>query len=260
MGWNWINDSRRDLLNGKDDMRPWVFPLAGRLWIYLSKDYQSKVGFDWNIWRFSCSAELRFGEHEDDLGFHIAFPPVSFWFSLNAKWAYKIVKMLDATSGKSIGFSIHSWAIWWNVWHGDFEGWSSNDPKWKHGSFHPIELLLGREVCTTRDIEARDVMVPMPEKNYPAKAKLVEYRWKRPRWFEKRMLRVQIDIPGGIPHSGKGTEAWNCGDDATFGLTTCARTIPEGVGNLVGSVLGDRVKYGGWKEWKFPRLKQPASK
>jgi hypothetical protein len=96
----------------------------------------------------------------------------------------------------------------------------------------------------------------MPEGAYQGTAKLVLYEWSRPRWFTKRMKRCEIRVPAGIPHEGKGDNSWDCGADATFGMTTgeCS-SIPQGVGLLVGSVLRDRVEYGGWgdRNWNKQR-------
>jgi hypothetical protein len=140
-------------------------------------------------------------------------------------------------------------------------GWSREVPKWRHGSFHPLDTLLGRTNCEKKVLEERQVLVPMPERAYPATAKLMEYAWKRPRWFAtKRMKRVEIEIPGGIPHAGKGENSWDCGDDATFGITTGeCRSIPEGVGILVGDCLRTRVKNGGWSDYEWKRSPEPPA-
>ncbi len=155
---------------------------------------------------------------------------------------------------RSLQLTFHDRAVWWNVWRND-DSWSSDVPYWRSGSFHPVDALFGRDVCTRITKEQRDVLVPMPEKAYPATAELVEFSWKRPGWpWARKMLRVSIEVPGGIPHSGKGENSWDCGDDATFGMTTGeCRSIPEGVGQLVGSCLRDRVRYGGWDEWSWNR-------
>ena len=155
---------------------------------------------------------------------------------------------------RTIEVRIHSGAIWWSIWRDWRDGWSRDIPKWRDGNFNVVDFLLGDSKCSRREVEERDVLVPMPEKCYAAKAKLTEYTWKRTRWFAKRMLRVQIDIEEGIPSEGKGENSWDCGTDATYGLTTGeCRSIPEGVGQLVGHVLAQRVKYGGWRDWSWSR-------
>ncbi len=161
---------------------------------------------------------------------------------------------------REIHISVHSGALWWAFWT-DPLSWSSTTPKWRQGNFNPADFVLGRRSCTNSLIEARDVLVPMPERAYSAKAELREWVWRRPRWpFAMRVKRVSIELPEGIPFPGKGENSWDCGDDATFGITTgpCS-SIAEGVGVLVGSVLKDRVRHGGWDSWTWKRA-APADK
>jgi hypothetical protein len=156
---------------------------------------------------------------------------------------------------REISLSFHNGGVWWKLWRDPMGGWSSRDPtRWRDSNFNFVDFFLGRSKCTVRTVEERDVIVPMPEKPYPAHAKLEEYTWKRPRWFSKQLLRVSIEVPNGIPHAGKGENSWDCGDDATFGITTReCRSIPEGVGVLVGACLRSRVKYGGWSDYSWSR-------
>lgn len=159
---------------------------------------------------------------------------------------------------REIAISFHNGGMWWSFWT-DPMSWSSKTPKWRHGNFNFIDFALGRDKCEHDTIEARDVLVPMPEKAYPAKAELQRWTWRRPRWFAKTIMRVSIEIDGGIPLPGKGENSWDCGDDATFSITCMAKSIPEGVGILVGSVLRDRVRYGGWSEWVWKREPEAAA-
>jgi len=125
---------------------------------------------------------------------------------------------------------------------------------WRRGSFHFDTFFLGKTTCNKEVLEEREILIPMPEKSYKAHAKLILYTWTRPRWFAKTMKRVEIDIPDGIPMEGKGTAAHNCGRDATFMMTTGrCNSIPRGVGVLVGSCLADRVRYGGWGDYRWDK-------
>ncbi len=177
-----------------------------------------------------------------------------YWAYASLGWRTPWARRGNYGEGREMSLTFHDRAVWWHVWV-NRDCWESSRPKWRDGNFHPVDALFGRENCTRRTIEERNVLVPMPEKAYPAKAQLVEFTWKRPRWpFAKTMLRVNIDIPGGIPHAGKGENSWDCGDDGTFGLTTGeCKSIPEGVGILVGSCLRTRVRYGGWDDWSWKR-------
>ncbi len=162
---------------------------------------------------------------------------------------------IKADCARDFSITFHDWAVRWCIWRDPWGGWDHTVPRWRDGSFHPIDAIFGRPICTRTTKERREVVVPMPERPYEATAELVEFSWKRPRFpWSKKMLRVSIDIPGGIPHSGKGENSWDCGDDGTFSITTGkCHSIPEGVGVLVGSCLRDRVRYGGWGEWVWKK-------
>lgn len=159
---------------------------------------------------------------------------------------------------REIGVHIHSWAISWNIWHSTME-WDSSTPKWRNGSFRILDLVFGRQIYSEKEIETRDIDIPMPEGTYAATAKLYQATWKRTRSLcTKTIKTINIVIPGGgIPHEGKAKSGHDCGGDATHGLTTSAYSIAEGVGILVGNVLEQRVKYGGWKDWNWKREDQP---
>ncbi|HXI16285.1 MAG TPA: hypothetical protein VNM48_07925, partial [Chloroflexota bacterium] len=82
---------------------------------------------------------------------------------------------------------------------------------------------------------------------------IFESTWGRRRWphwpLTRRMVRADVQVPEGVPHPGKGENAWDCGEDATYALT-CAEQTPEAaVGRLVESVLRDRRRYGG-DQWR----------
>ncbi|HEU5276809.1 MAG TPA: hypothetical protein VFU97_24345 [Xanthobacteraceae bacterium] len=154
-------------------------------------------------------------------------------------------------AGREFRISIHDWAIWWNLWT-DNNGWSSKMPWYRNGSFHPVDIFFGKARYSDETVEEREVLVPMPERTYRGTAKLQIASWKRARWpFAKRIRRVDIEMAKGeqIPHPGKGENSWDCGEDATFGLCGPARSIEDGIGNLVASVLTSRRKYGG-TDWK----------
>jgi hypothetical protein len=53
---------------------------------------------------------------------------------------------------------------------------------------------------------------------------------------------VKLDIPGGIPHNGKGENSWDCGDDGLWGCG--GDTVEEAIGHAVSSVLRSRRRYG----------------
>ncbi len=167
--------------------------------------------------------------------------------------SFPIKKFRGFDDAREISISLHSGSLFWRFWTNPMS-WTSDTPRWREGSFNFADFFLGRTKCEHRDLEARDVLIPMPERAYPASAKLQEWTWKRPRWFMRKVVRVEIEIPDGIPFPGKGESSWNCGDDATYSISTGpCRSIAEGVGILVGSVLRDRVKNGGYSDWTWKR-------
>lgn len=149
--------------------------------------------------------------------------------------------------------AFHNRAFWWNFCTPKDE-WHASTPRWRKGAFHFQDFFFGKPTCSTEVVEERDVLVPMPEKSYQATAQLVRYTWSRPRWFDKVVIRCEIKVKEGIPHEGKGENSWDCGPDATYSMTTGeCRSIAEGVGRMVGSILRDRVKYGGYKDWSWSK-------
>lgn len=117
-----------------------------------------------------------------------------------------------------------------------------------------------------------EIMVPMPEGNYPASVTLERSTWGRKRWPWGRKVQYSTDleIPGGIPHPGKGENSWDCGDDGLYSIYAPVRQGVQGLGDpqlaaidAAQSVLMSRVKYGrgfdyvpseGWPDHMVPRV------
>ncbi len=155
------------------------------------------------------------------------------------------------TNGRTMGFSIDSQCMYLELWNDPMEH-RGRDPKWWRMSTYWHDIT-GRPKYHEKTLEEREVMIPMPEKSYPATAILKLVWWSRPFLPTKFMKRVEIKIPEGIPFPGKGENSWDCGDDAAYGMTTESNSIAFGVGKLVGSVLHDRIRYGGWDNYKWDK-------
>jgi len=238
--WQNLNDRPGDKLGP---------PIHGRCWLFLSNQHGNELSFDWNLWTNFCHASLTVRQHDDDVQLAIAFPPVAFWFGIGHKEIREFLnKHIEGYEGRQIGIRVFDWSVWWDVWSNTMS-WSNKTPKWRDGSFNVLDFVLGERQYSERDIESRDVDVPMPEGNYKGTVKMREATWKRPRWFTYRLMRAHIDMEEPIPIPGKGSASYNCGDDATHGLTCPARTIPEAVGKLVGSTLGTRMKRSNTWRW-----------
>lgn len=121
--------------------------------------------------------------------------------------------------------------------------WRSSDPWYRKAIVLRVtEWLLGRWNCTHTKGDPSEVYVPMPEGSYRAIATPEEFVWRRRFGITKRRSRVWLDIPGGIPHSGKGENSWDCGDDGLFGIG--GNSVEEAIANAVKSSLKSRRKYG----------------
>jgi hypothetical protein len=235
----------------------------GRCWWYLdgnaNKSAEKVVRFSWAMWSnlntIGIKLDLATWDDVFSIGFH--FWKVHFWFGFEywklQQWLSKKIKRSNQAygNGRVIGLECYSGHIWINLWQDPMES-RSVDPWWWHFSFDVMKVF-GKVNYSEQTIEERQITIPMPEKAYNATARLFVSVWKRPLGFERRLKRIEIKIPDGIPFEGKGENSWDLGQDATFGITCPANSIPEGVGHLVGSVLKDRVKNGGWNDWVWTK-------
>lgn len=244
--WQNLNERRRGA-NGSESYGP---PWHGRAWLHWGRS-NNCAEVEWNLGSFAFGLSLR----HDDEGLHwsVQVPFLSLFFALEGKpfWRHY------SREARELSVSVFDWAIWWKTWK-DPHSWRSGTPKWRDGSFHIDDFVLGKMRYSSRPLEYRWVEVPMPERTYYGCARLEEATWKRPRWLAQRLVRCEIEmLPGeGVPFPGKGENSWDCGEDACHGQTAPARSISEAVGDLVGSVLRSRVRHGG-HDWR-PAMKQAA--
>jgi hypothetical protein len=148
------------------------------------------------------------------------------------------------TNGRTIGIKFYEEYLWIDLWNDPSES-HRVDPWWWHISINLRDLFFGRAKYQDNPLETCDVIVPMPEGGYRGKAVLSESTWSRPRWFTKRVIRVNIEMTEPIPFPGKGENGYDCGQDACHSICTPAETILEGVLSLTESVMRNRQRYGG---------------
>jgi len=119
------------------------------------------------------------------------------------------------------------------IWRG--ESWSFDDHHdwpWYTNGVHLRadlrELLFGRLLYHEQETDAVSVKVVLPEGSYAAKVVLARVAWRRERspFALRWQWRAKIEVDGGVPVPGKGTEAWNVEEDAIFGTTF---PVQEGV-------------------------------
>jgi len=162
------------------------------------------------------------------------------WFQIYLSFS---MRLQHISGSRQVCIAFHDRGVWWSFWLDPMGGWSSSTPRWRQGCFHPIDFLLGREKCEVEKVAQGEVIIPMPEGCYLARCTKEIRIWKRPRWPKvRRNVSYDLHIPGGIPHAGKGTESYNCGDDGLCGISGSTRE--QAVGNAVASVLRDRRRYG----------------
>lgn len=234
---------------------------AGRAWLYLRQDdagQNSKFGVEWVLGRvrfgLRLTVDAQYGD--DDFVISLSLPLVSLYLSAeNVLPAALIARKPE--DPHAIGFSIHDGGLWWDCWQNDVE-WRSGTPKWRHGHFDPMDFMFGRMDHHRHSILTASGLISMPEKDYPCTVELFESVWHRrrfPYWpLTRRMRRAEVDVDGGVPFPGKGENSWDCGEDATYSMTTQATTVSEAIGKFSLSVIRDRVKNGG-PTWR-PATKQ----
>lgn len=139
------------------------------------------------------------------------------------------------------------WKVWLDGMQTTIPGTYKRAPGWRDGHIDLVDLLLGRTIYESVTLkEGIEVGIPLPEKTYPATAKLEVATWKRPRWpFTTRRESVWLEIPPpGLPHSGKGENSWDCGDDGIYGIGSDSHSLPKAIGHAVARTLEAREKYG----------------
>lgn len=96
--------------------------------------------------------------------------------------------------------------------------WRRGDWSW---SFDFDRIVWGNRRYSTETLWEIQREIPMPEKSYAATLKLQQrVRAQSRKFWRPRVVKhtIDIEIPEGIPHPGKGTESYNCDDDALMGL------------------------------------------
>lgn len=253
--WQNLNEDRRGRVKG--------FPWHGRAWLHfgaqrdLTESYDHIRGIEWNLFRpneLRLSATVTLdanADHQIVAGF--SFLVASLYLTASLPYGRWLRRHLPEES-RRIGAGVDGNNLHVSLWEPD--GWDRENPRGGQRTSVLDDFFLGDAKHEETVLEERETLIPMPEKNYPAHVKLVESRWKRPRWFTKKMLRFKVDIPGGIPKPGKGENSWDCGEDATFGLTARGSTVAEAVSSVVECVLRDRERHGG-RDWR-PATKKPG--
>jgi len=217
---------------------------AGRNWLHIGK---RTINAEWSFFhkcRSHPALKMEFGggDGDDGLMFHVAIP-----------YLFSIFLSVDCVFGKlfwgdvetrETGIAFHNGSFWFYPFSKTMS-WSSRDPWWrKSHSFSPAEFICGRNKYSEENDQGwQPIEITMPEGKYKGKLRLYTGAWKN-RFRTMRISRAEIDMEEGIPFPGKGESSWDCGEDATYGMTCPARDEAEAIAAMIESVLSRRRKYG----------------
>jgi len=244
---HWQNLNEKPTPKGKPTRVGW--PYRGRFWLWYKQN--SLIEFSWDIWTKFCGLSLSMSrEYENNLSFHISFPPISIWLTFEGRRLRRLAELFvteDYSCERKLSVKIHGGSIWWMLWMPTMES-KADDPSWRTGNFNPIDFIFGRRKYTDLILDSGSLTIPMPESNYSGEYKLTESSWVRPRWpwcpLTKRCLYGNIDMKEMIPIPGKGENAWDCGQDGLWGLSCPAKNKAELISRIVESVMRDRLRRG----------------
>jgi len=249
-----LNERPRSRVDGKWRPAPTGLPTRGRASWSPDDESRTRLGVEWNLpsARLALGLTLDSGGDHDAL-LHLGLPPVDLYLSAEHRF------LRGLTDGRrELSLHLHDWAAWWCVWV-DGHSWSRSTPRWRQGSFHYLDALLGDYEHSERPLVERDVEVHMPEGKYAGHCLITEGTWRRKRWpFARRVVRAKIEMTEPVPVPGKGENSWDCGQDAIHGSTFPAASVAEAVGKFVGDVLRTRERYGG-PNWR-PEAEKAATR
>lgn len=196
---------------------------------------------------------------DQGVALRLSLPLLTLYLVLEDVVPNRVIQWLAAGAARrDISLTFHDGSVWWNLGM-DPDEWRHNDPRWRRGSWNPLDTLLGASVYTSQVVSERDVLVPLPERAYPARCKVSLAEWKRPRWFKHARYQTELDMGDNpIPVHGKGENAWDCGDDAIYRQSTGASTPEQAIADLVGSVLRTRHRRGGTHQPPAKPAHQPT--
>lgn len=250
MRFHWQN------LNERSDRPDGTILKHGRAWLHLG---QLGLNWEWVLFGRTCGIALTLDDDcEDTVSGHVQLPLLlAFYWTVEHPALLRLVqRLVPKYQERQLSLRVHDWAVWWNVWHPACE-WRSGTPRWRSGSWHVLDTLLGKVHYQSRVVEEeRPVQLHLPEGIYEARVSREECTWKRPRWFTDRRFYYEVKVEGGVPVPGKGESSWDCGQDAVFSRSSRAASREQAAEQFVASVLETRERRGG-KNWR-PTERQTA--
>lgn len=217
---------------------------SGRWWLHLGN---KTLNAEWSFLHrannsLSLNVEWGYGDGDDGIMFHAAIPKL---FSVFISFSGIFGKLFRyPNEPRETGFFFHDGTLFIHPFS-KVNSWHSKDKWWSKGfSFTLSEFLFGRwNYSEENDRGWQDIEITMPEGKYKGKLRLYTGKWKN-RFWSKRIQRAEIEMEEGIPYPGKGENSWDCGEDASYGITCPAVDEADAIAEMIKHVLSCRRKYG----------------
>lgn len=214
----------------------------GRWWRH------GRAWLNWGVRKLCVEWSLRTDSH-----FGVSFS----WKHMDALWSISVeVPLLfwylsynngrcwyDQERGLSLRWFLSGFH--WRVW-APIDSWNRQTPRWRDGSWYPLDTLLGRSRYHEEPIGDGEIHVEMPEGVYVGTYTKYAVRRKRPRWpVVKRQTRFEVRFPDPIPEPGKGENSWDIEDTATYEVSMFADDPAEVASRIRYHIQRVRKWYGG---------------
>lgn len=158
---------------------------------------------------------------------------------------YVCLRLRDPDEGPSL-----HWYIWSNGDCADNDRWPWDGRGWG-GYVNFMDTIFGHsDLIEEVEHERMEMTLLMPEGGYPVTVRTFSAVHKRPRMpFKKTYHRASVKCERGVPIPGKGTQPYNCDDDAIYSTTFAGRDsrwyAEEALLEFREDVLLRRIRYGG---------------
>jgi hypothetical protein len=221
-----------------------------RWWLYCGASSRSCIHVEFYWWSQFCGFTV--STDDDGWNINLRLPPFAVYLSLEGIGLWQPQRKCIATwdgnrefwlpDRREFDVSIHDWTFHVTPW-GRWGEWARRDPWWIRGVALDVRrLLLGDRTYRAEELALVRCIVPMPEGNYPAVARVQRVTRGFQRWFKRTGQEVTLDIPKGIPFAGKGENSWDCGDDGLFGIG--GDSIDDAIRRAQAAVTDSRTRHG----------------
>lgn len=202
-------------------------------------------------------------EHTISLAICIPFL-FSWYLGVDAKFGYSDwwKKLLRLDSHMRQG---RKWGIRWIPSYGSVDGgdfslylgayeneWRSTDPKWLSLSFYPKTFFCGKTQYEKYESGriTKKVMIKgdetYPDVEYELECIVEECRWSWPRFLKPLLMTrttVEVTNNGMVPHPGKGTTDYNCGEGGLSSQSSAESDPDKAIEKFVEQVYWYRKNY-----------------